>query len=207
MVNLENKIKLLSSKDEIILNENSYKIVDILNKLATLDEATKLEAIEEPVAKIVDLKIVDLNKDETKTLILEILNDKDLKSVLNFKYKTVDEMLKASVSQIKRGYFELPLSGFSGGISLGRSSNNELKISFDSTKAELEKTMQMKNDEIAKKIEDSRSKIDLIKKEIDDLKALQMKRIGFINKVEGLSVDNYYSNKEDLKNLLNELEK
>ena len=153
------------------------------------------------VPKIVDLKIVDLNEADTKALILEILNEKVPNDLSNLRFKTADEMLKVGISQIKRGFFEISLNS---GISLN---GGGVKLSLDSTKSELQKRYEVKNSESIKKLEDSKNKVDAIKKEIEDLKTLQMKRISFMNKVDGLSIDNYFENKEDLKNLLNELYK
>lgn len=101
MVLIENKIKLLSSKDEIVLNENSYKIVDIINKLAVAsNEAEKEASINVAVPKIVELKVVDLNEADTKALILEILNEKNPNDLNNLRLKTADEMLKVAVKEV-----------------------------------------------------------------------------------------------------------
>lgn len=191
-IDLENKLKIANSKESIILNNNSYTIEAILDRLSSLDEQTFNEAIEEPLTEINNLKIVDVSKSELKEILRTISKNHAYYDLQKSYYKDLQSMLKASLEYIKKDTFS-----FSYTMSLRETNAISLSDTKEILTSKFNKWLEVKNKDVLKQKE----KVDELKKDIEDIEANQKARKIFINKLSTVNVENYIKNKEEIENL------
>lgn len=191
-IDLENKLKIANSKESIVLNNNSYTIEAILDRLSSLDEQTFNEAVEEPLVEINNLKIVDVSKSELKEILRTISKNHNYYDLQKSYYQDLQSMLKASLEYIKKDTFS-----FSYVMSLRETNNISLADTKEILASKFNKWLEVKNKDVLKQKE----KVDKLKKEIEDIEANQKARKIFITKLSTVNVENYIKNKEEIENL------
>lgn len=184
--------EIIKSNESITINDNEYKIIEIINKLASLDDETKAKAVEEPVKKIVEKNILRANEDEIKSALLFL--SKNQVNVRNLAFKDKDDLINKIVEEVKKGYFELPISYMSS-----------LRLPLIDVKKEIEKEYQIFLDsENAKNIE-AKKGVDTLKSEIEALKKSQESRNKFLIEFKNVNEKNYLDKRDNLKELSKDL--
>lgn len=186
-------LDLVSSNESILLNGNEYKILEVIEKLSTLDEQTKQDALQIPLKEIHSKDAFSkLEKDELKKYILALSLEKHPRVFLNLSFNDETTLLKKLKDDILNGIFDFQISYAGADTKSYKLENIKLALENMFKKYEDNKVFEL---EKAK-----RNKVDL-EKAINEIKIIQEKRVAFMDAYSKTNVSNYLEQREILKNI------